>query len=162
VRDALSEEENAFVDAHTPDSFLLHRETVGADGRPVLDDVIADRGAWIVKPRNDYQGLGAHSGREYSKKDWTKLIHGIVGGEVPYLAQRRVDSYLFDVAHCHDDGSVSIDSARFAGGIYYRNGHLSNVVARASTAEIANVSSGAAYVVPVVLATSQADTPHQA
>ncbi|MES0808254.1 hypothetical protein ABLO27_02145 [Roseibium sp. SCPC15] len=150
VRAALSDEENAFIDAHTPESFLLDQHSFDGEYRGIFEEVLSDPEEWIVKPRNDYQGLGASSGRDHTKDSWTDLVRSLAKGDVPYLAQRRVDSFLYNSAQVGSTGAVSIDQARLAGGIYYRNGKFGNIVGRASTAEIANVSSGAAYLVPVV------------
>jgi hypothetical protein len=150
VRAALSDQENAFVDAHTPESFLLDGDVFKGENGNVLQDILSNRGEWIVKPRNDYQGLGASSGRDHTQEQWSELVNSLMEGEVPYLAQRRVDPCIYDSARVCDDGSGTVDKARLAGGIYYRNGKIGNIAGRASTAEIANVSSGAAYLVPVV------------
>lgn len=155
VQAALTAKQRAFVEAHTPDSYILQSDAEMADGASLTEALVRDRGEWILKPRNDYRGTGAYSGRDHDDTTWRALIDELLAGETAYLAQRRVDAFMFPIAVAEGKDVVRQD-CRLLGGLYYRHLGISGVLGRVSPSEIANVSSGKAYVLPTVQVPSKA------
>jgi hypothetical protein len=134
VRQALTSEEWAFVEQHTPESYPLEAS--------VLDRVKKDRGDFVLKPRNDYRGTGIYSGRDHSAEEWQGIMDTILAGPVPYLAQSRVEPFFFKLAHAGQDG-VAMQDVRLVGGVYFRHLGVSSIVARVSPHEVVNAITGA-------------------
>ncbi|MFC3229713.1 hypothetical protein ACFOGJ_20865 [Marinibaculum pumilum] len=150
VQRRLTAAQRRVVAGHTPDSYLLAPEVRTVDGARLVADIKAARGEWVLKPRNDYQGSGVHSGRDASAADWAALVDDLLAGGVPYLAQRRVDAYMAPLAVAEGDAVIP-GEMRLLGGIYFANRHFPALLARVSPSEVANVNSGKAYVLPQVL-----------
>lgn len=142
VRQALTSEEWAFVEQHTPISYPLGADAVTDTGGSVLDLVKKDRGDWVLKPRNDYRGTGIYSGRDHSGEEWDGIIASILSGPTPYLAQSRVDPFFFQLAHAGKEG-VALQDVRLVGGVYFRHLGVSSIVARVSPHEVVNAITGA-------------------
>ena len=147
VQAALTPEQKKFIRRHTPDSYPFSPGMMTLEGTQLLADMRVNRGEWILKPRNDYRGGGAYSGRDYDAEGWKSLLDTVAAQETPYLAQRRVDAHMFRIAVA-EEAVVRREEVRILGGLYYRHLSASGIVARVSPSEIANVSSGKAYVLP--------------
>jgi hypothetical protein len=148
VRLAMTAPELEFIDRHTPATYNLTEDAVTERGEHVKETVIKNQSEWILKPRNDYRGSGIWSGRDHSSEEWAKMVGELSQGQVPYLAQARIDPYFFKVAHAAGE-AVEQKDVRLVGGIYFRHMGVSSIVARVSPHEVVNAITGA-YVLPEV------------
>jgi hypothetical protein len=157
VRQAMTTPELEFIDKHTPATYSLTADAVTEHGTSVKDVVLKTQGEWILKPRNDYRGSGIWSGRDHSSEEWATMVKDIIEGDVPYLAQGRIDPFFFNLAHSGPDG-VRQEEVRIVGGIYFRHMGVSSIVARVSPHEVVNAINGA-YVLPEVVLPQGAKVP---
>ncbi len=157
VRLAMTSEELDFIDKHTPATYSITPESMTEKGDNVKEMILKDQGQWILKPRNDYRGSGIWSGRDHSSSDWAGMVKEILEGQVPYLAQSRVDPHFFNVAHSGPEG-VKLEEVRIVGGVYFRHMGVSSIVARVSPHEVVNAITGA-YVLPEIAIPQSAAVP---
>ncbi|MGN0291079.1 MAG: circularly permuted type 2 ATP-grasp protein [Lachnospiraceae bacterium] len=68
TKEFLSEEENAFVEAHVPKTYSIH------DERLKTEEVLADKNHWILKPEDSYGSKGIHAGVECEDKEWKEYF----------------------------------------------------------------------------------------
>jgi len=82
----LSEEEQLFVKAHVPYTVRLQ------EGLSQLDEIIAGKDSWIVKPLDSYGSKGVWAGRELDQDKWEELIRA-GAAEKSLIAQEYVEQF---------------------------------------------------------------------
>lgn len=149
VQATLDDAERCAVTDHIPATFVLQPGAIELDGAEgdLVEIVKRDRGEFILKPRSDYRGNGVLSGREHDDAEWAALVDQLTAGGL-YLAQRRIDSVLFDITHVDEEGAVDTLPMRMAGGLYFAERDFHGLVARLAPWEIVNAIKHA-YVLPV-------------
>ncbi len=149
VQAALDPDEKVAVETHTPATYVLKPGLVEVNGESIdlISWVKADKDEFILKPRSDYRGNGVMSGREHEPAEFAALVDQLAD-EGLYLAQRRIDSAMFDITHVTEDGEVATLPMRMAGGLYFAEMDFHGIVARLAPWEIVNAIKHA-YVLPV-------------
>lgn len=66
TKDILSDMENDFVEQHIPLTLPLTDES--------KEEILKDKDRWIIKPIDGYASHGVYCGRDYTKKEFAKLI----------------------------------------------------------------------------------------
>ncbi len=72
----LSEEENAFVEAHVPKTYSVH------DERLSVQEILEQKNRWILKPEDSYGSQGIHAGVECNAEEWEQ-----------YFTEQREDAH---------------------------------------------------------------------
>ena len=85
----LSEEENAFVEQHVPQTLFLDEAEID------LDTVRTNKDAWIIKPTDNYGAKDVYSGMACSQEEWNALIDTFANGAsgAPFIVQTYVTPY---------------------------------------------------------------------
>ncbi|MBR4528643.1 MAG: hypothetical protein IKO80_00030 [Lachnospiraceae bacterium] len=116
----LTEEENAFVEAHIPLTGSL-----GTDF-PV-EEVLSHRRDYILKPMDSYGSNGIYAGVEQSGEDWERIVRDLPAGE--YLCQRYAPQYQTkNIDFAWGDGQWH-DYLNMA-GLYVYHGEFAGVFSR--------------------------------
>lgn len=64
----LSEEENMFVEAHVPKTYSVHDERLN------IEEILAKKDQWILKPEDSYGSRGVHAGVECDRRQWEEYF----------------------------------------------------------------------------------------
>lgn len=70
TREILTEEENAFVQAHIPVTYPLSREMP----QTLLDDAVENQAAWIIKPEEGFGARGVFAGMDHDARTWQEIL----------------------------------------------------------------------------------------
>ncbi len=70
TRAFLTPEECAFVDKHVPRTYRLNSDSCAFD----LEDIKANRRAWIIKPADDYGAHGVYPGVDFDQDAWERIV----------------------------------------------------------------------------------------
>lgn len=70
TRAFLTPEECAFVDEHVPRTYRLNSDSCAFD----LEDIKANRRAWIIKPADDYGAHGVYPGVDFDQDAWERIV----------------------------------------------------------------------------------------
>lgn len=81
TRAFLTDEENAFVEAHVPRTYRLRSDATGFD----VAEVKARKDAWIVKPEDDYGAHGVYPGVDFGQDEWERIVDDKL--DAGYIAQ---------------------------------------------------------------------------
>lgn len=134
TRAILTDEENAFVEAHVPLTRFL-------DAREVdLDDIRAHKDAWIIKPTDNYGAKDVYAGVSSTQDEWEALIDRFANGAAgePFIVQTYLTPYKTHTL-APDEDIERLDDAQVdrAGtlynnlsGLYLYNGHFQGVFSR--------------------------------
>ncbi len=134
TRDMLTDEERAFVDARIPRTRFLD------DAHVDLDEVRANKDAWIVKPPDKYGSQDVYAGCMHTQEDWEDIVarfaNGVAGA--PFLVQEYLTPYRTDLLPiCNDllvadarDIPRKTVSYNNMPGLYTFNGRFGGVFAR--------------------------------
>ena len=82
----LSNDEQSFIKAHVPYTLRLK------EGISQVDEIIADKDSWIVKPLDSYGSKGVWAGRELDHSEWEDLIR-TGAAERSLIAQEYVEQF---------------------------------------------------------------------
>lgn len=126
----LTEEEIAFVRAHIPETKLF------AKGSFELQEVLADKDSYILKPLDSYASSGVYAGVEYTEKEWEELAGRVY--ETDYICQRYCPQYQTEnIDFAWGDGrwhpyinmaGLYVYNGKFA-GVYSRQAEGSGIIA---------------------------------
>lgn len=104
TRECLTDEETAFLRSHAIPTFALEDR---------LQDALAHKDAWIIKPCRLGKSEGVHAGVMTSKAEWRRILRHPEGYVIqPFLAQRTYptvwegtpyDDYICGMMLCVDD-----------------------------------------------------------
>ncbi|MFC3229715.1 hypothetical protein ACFOGJ_20875 [Marinibaculum pumilum] len=150
VRARLTQAQRRVVQRHLPDSYLLGRGTRTLEGVPLARELKANRGDWEIRRCRPTAGAGSLAGRDTAAEDWSALVDGLLDGDVPHLAQRRVEPHLARLATGGPDG-LSVRRMQFIGGVYFNDRHLPALLARVVPAATARSAAGGASILPQML-----------
>lgn len=119
TRKMLTPEENAFVDAHVPRTYLLLSDSQEFN----LNDIKADKDAWIIKPADDYASHGVYPGVDHSQDEWERIVdshldNGCIVQE--FYPPRRVDIILPELPE--DGDPCKVESWQSMPGFYVYDG----------------------------------------
>jgi len=81
----LSAEEVAFITEHVPATSHLRRDAID------IDEVLATKDRWIIKPLDLYAARGVVAGRGVDQQTWEQAVTGAL--EAGYLIQEYVEQY---------------------------------------------------------------------
>ena len=117
TREFLTDEEWEFVKAHVPATYRLRHDTADLD----IDEVKANKDAWIIKPEDDYGASGVYPGVDFDQKRWEELVDA--NTDRSYIAQefytpRKVDIIL------PGDEQAKVQSWQQMPGFYQYNGKI--------------------------------------
>ncbi len=117
TREFLTDEEWEFIQAHVPATYRLRHDTKGLD----IDEVKANKDAWIIKPEDDYGASGVYPGVDFDQKRWEELVDA--NTDRSYIAQefytpRKVDIIL------PGDEQAKVQSWQQMPGFYQYNGKI--------------------------------------
>lgn len=118
----LTSDENAFINAHVPKTFLLEI------GKFDLNDVLKNKNAWLIKPADKYGSKEVAAGGDFSHGEWENLIREHVGKDFvlqEYCPPYRTPNMYFDkdgVLHRHDYGNMT--------GMFVYDGKLAGLYSR--------------------------------
>ncbi len=117
TREFLTDEEWEFIQAHVPATYRLRHDTKDLD----IDEVKANKDAWIIKPEDDYGASGVYPGVDFDQKRWEELVDA--NTDRSYIAQefytpRKVDIIL------PGDEQAKVQSWQQMPGFYQYNGKI--------------------------------------
>jgi hypothetical protein len=137
VASGFTEEELAFIENHTPGTWIFKEGTVDMHGvdKELVAHVKENRGEFVLKPCDDYRGSGVYSGREHDQDEWNSIVDDALGNG--YLVQDRVDAQFFEVTHVLD-GEIVHEEVSMAGGVYMNDMSFHGMVARVANSEVIN------------------------
>ncbi len=117
----LTEEENAFVEAHIPETQWFGRGGIS------LDDVLKNKDEWILKPLDSYASAGVYAGVEFSDAEWREKAESVC--DRGYICQRYCPQYSTrNIDFAWGDGRYH--SYIHMAGLYVYNGELAGVYSR--------------------------------
>ena len=116
----LSDEENAFVEAHIPMTGRLGEDFP-------IDRVLENKDAYILKPLDSYGSNGIYAGVECSQEDWENAVKSLPKEE--YLCQKYCPQYKTEnIDFAWGDGEWH--SYLNMAGLYVYNGVFAGVFSR--------------------------------
>lgn len=125
TRAILTDEENAFVDAHFPKTYMLTAETVKEHS------VLSERKKWIVKPCDSYASKGVFAGIEAkTDEEWCGFITAHAGTD--YLLQEYVPPHETENMDVTKDGLSKYMPYTNITGLFVYAGRLSGLYSRAA------------------------------
>lgn len=122
TKEFLTEEEQAFVEAHVPKTVELSQEYIS------VDEVCAGKDGYIIKPMDAYASKGVYAaGREIEQEEWEALVRDLYGKG--YVCQQYCTQYLTDnIDFAWGDGAwhpyINMP------GLYNYNGKFSGILMR--------------------------------
>ena len=81
----LTKEEQEFVEAHVPETVLFAPEYIG------LDEVIAHKDRYILKPLDSYACKGVYAGVDYDREQWEAYAREVY--QTDYICQHYCPQY---------------------------------------------------------------------
>ena len=118
TRAFLAEEECAFVDAHVP---YTHRLLSGSEEFDI-DDVIANKDSWIIKPADDYGAHGVFPGVDSTPEQWEQLVNEhLDAGYIVQEYSRPAEVELIRTRLDRDD-PCEVESWQSMPGVYLFDG----------------------------------------
>ena len=134
TREMLTEEECAFVDAYVPMTKFLDERFID------LDEVRANKDAWIIKPTDQYGAHDVYAGQMQTQEDWEAIIERFANGAAgaPFLVQTYLTPFRTELLPIEndllivDDADISRATVRYNNmpGLYSFNGKFGGVFAR--------------------------------
>lgn len=118
TRDMLTDEENAFVDAHVPHTYRLDSDPEGFS----FEDVKAHKDKWIIKPADDYGAHGVYPGVDFSQDDWESIVDE--NTNEGYIVQEFYQPPYVDIINTviDDDDPCLVEAWQSMPGVYVYNG----------------------------------------
>lgn len=130
----LSEEENAFVEAHVPQTLFLDEKEID------LAAVRANKDAWIIKPTDNYGAKDVYAGVSHTQEQWEELVSRFANGAsgAPFIVQTYLTPFkTLTLPPDADIASLTDDQVNRAGqlynnlsGLYLYNGHFQGIFSR--------------------------------
>lgn len=134
TRAFLTEEENEFVERHVPLTVFLN------DSEIDIDQVRANKNAWIIKPTDNYGAKDVYAGAMYSQEEWEDIIKRFANGASgePFIVQTYLTPYkthtLPPDAGIGELADSEVDRAgamyNNLNGLYLYNGHFQGIFSR--------------------------------
>ena len=134
TREMFTAEECAFVDAWVPQTKFLD------DAHIDLDEVRANKDAWIIKPTDQYGAHDVYAGQMHTQEEWESIIERFANGAAgaPFLVQTYLTPFKTDLLPVCDDLLIADDAdipreyVRFNNmpGLYTFNGKFGGVFSR--------------------------------
>lgn len=124
--DYLNEKERNFIKNHIPYTFLLNKADSGQ-----LKEVINNKNSWLLKPCDRFAGQGVYIGRDYSQKEWKKIIDKAKGKD--YLIQEFCSvphKKMLTIEDKKKDGDFYFENYNFILGIYLYNQQFKGIYTR--------------------------------
>lgn len=123
TRAFLTDDECAFVDAHVPRTYRLQLDS-GID----IDQIKANKNAWIIKPEDDYGAHGVYPGIDQTDSEWEKIIDKHLNAR--YVAQEYCNPYEVELMVPSKDGTNKVELWQAMPGMYIYNGELAGFYCR--------------------------------
>ena len=130
----LTDEENAFVASHVPQTKFLDSDHVD------LDEIRASKGKWIIKPTDAYGAQDVYAGQSCTQDEWDALIERFANARAgaPFLVQRFITPYkthtLRPDTHIEElaDDEIDVKGAYYnnLNGLYLYNGKFQGIFSR--------------------------------
>lgn len=130
----LTDEENAFIARTVPKTRYLDSSEID------LDEVRANKDAWIVKPTDAYGAADVYAGCFQTQEKWNEIIDRFANGAAgaPFLVQRYITPYKTHILEPdHDIENLSDEEVDRTGamynnleGLYCYNGRFQGVFSR--------------------------------
>ena len=134
TREMLTDEEIAFVDAYVPRTEFLD------DAHIDLDEVRANKDAWIIKPTDQYGAHDVYAGQMWTQEEWNGIVDRFANGAAgaPFLVQKFLTPFRTELLPiCNDlliadDADIPRETVRYNNmpGLYSFNGKFGGVFAR--------------------------------
>lgn len=128
TREILTEEENAFVEAHIPYTSNLTDEEIARE------KVVDTKDNWIIKPEDSYGAKGVFSGKNHTTKEWEQLVEKHKNQD--YLLQEYVTPYQSYNIDFHPGKPAEFKKYSNLTGLYVYNGKFAGIYSRQSEKEI--------------------------
>lgn len=132
--DMLTAEEISFLEQTIPQTNFLDESEVN------LEQIIANKDNWIIKPSDHYGADEVYAGSEVSQQQWEELIHKFANGKAgtPFIVQRYIQPFKTETlppdTHILELPAEDISSAPVLynnlNGLYLYNGHFQGVFSR--------------------------------
>lgn len=123
----LTAEENEYIKNHVPFTVELNKEQVKQH------DVLENKDAWLIKPKNSYGAKGVYAGINFSKSEWKEMIGNLC--KESYILQEFIMPYQSD----NIDFSMEQPTFRKYSnmtGLYTYNGKLAGLYSRMGKNEL--------------------------
>lgn len=130
----LSDEENAFVEQHVPQTLFLDEKEID------LAEVRANKDAWIIKPTDNYGAKDVYAGVSSTQDQWNDLIDRFANGAsgAPFIVQTYLTPYKTHTLAPDENIETLADSEidrtgtwyNNLSGLYLYNGHFQGIFSR--------------------------------
>jgi len=134
TREMLTKEEMRLVDDYVPKTKFLD------DAHIDLDEVRANKDAWIIKPTDQYGAHDVYAGQMHTQEEWEGIVERFSNGKAgaPFLVQTYLTPYQTELLPIEndllvvDDADISRKTVRYKNmpGLYSFNGKFGGVFAR--------------------------------
>lgn len=131
TKQILTDEENAFVEAHIPFTVPLTDHTIKQY------KILEEREKWLIKPKNSYGARGIFAGVNFSEKDWKKAVRE--NRNKNYILQEFIMPYQTQNIDFHKKNPCFATYSNLT-GLYVYNGKFAGVYSRQAKHEIISSS----------------------
>lgn len=127
TRAFLAPEEVAFVETHVPRTYRLVSDSDEFD----VDEVIADKDSWIVKPEDDYGAHGVYPGVDYAPCEWRCIVQAnLDAGCIVQEYYRPHEVPLVNTRLAASGDPCEVESWQSMPGAYLYNGKMAGLYCR--------------------------------
>ena len=126
TRAFLTPEERAFVDEHVPRTYRLNSGSPSFE----LEDIKANRCAWIIKPADDYGAHGVYPGVDFEQKQWECIVDEHL--DAGFIVQEFYQPAYVDIVNTKVDESdpCRVEKWQSMPGIYMYDGKPAGLYCR--------------------------------
>ncbi len=121
TRVILSDEENAFIQAHVPftEEFITHED---------FERVRLHKDEYIMKPYEGYASYKVYAGREHSQEEWDSILKELLGND--YIYQEYFDMDKIDFVEFDEEGNLSVTPFGAVHGMFIYGGAFQGLYTR--------------------------------
>ena len=119
TKEMLTPEENAFVEAHVPRTYML----LSTLPENLLAEIRTHRTGWIIKPADDYGSHGVYPGVDFGDEEWNKLVDNNLDNG--YIVQEFYQPHYVDAINAElKEGAdpCEVESWESMPGVYMYDG----------------------------------------
>ena len=120
----LTEEEVDFIKKHIP-----YTEEFSVD-KNIFEEVKKNKDKYIIKPMDSFASQGVHTGRDYTPKEWEKILEEC--WDKGYLFQQFIDPPTRPFILFDEDGNINVEDFKLNIGVYMYNEKFAGVYTRIS------------------------------
>ncbi|MEJ6951669.1 glutathionylspermidine synthase family protein [Natronospora cellulosivora (SeqCode)] len=124
----LCKKEREFIKKHIP-----YTEIIDFTNESLIDEIIANKDKWILKPFDLYAAKGVYAGKDYNSEQWEKILDKISGQD--YLLQEFIELPLREVSSINNE-KIIMENYGFLLGLFTYNNKLKGLYTRSGRKNI--------------------------